>query len=151
MDCTSLHPGTSCFRITDIPERRSHHAIQCRQRKSLEEVCAGLERAVPAHKFGLIATHNLRETMAKKGVDFDRECRVFEVCNPHQAKKVLETSMEISTALPCRISVYEEDGKVVLPTMKPSIMLGMFEVPELEPVAAEVEDSIVAIMQDAAT
>jgi uncharacterized protein (DUF302 family) len=119
--------------------------------KSLEQVCAALQEAVPAHKFGLIATHNLRETMAKKGVAFDRECRVFEVCNPHQAKKVLEARMEISTALPCRISVYEEDGKVVLSTMKPSVMLGMFEVPELEPVAAEVEESMVAIMQEAAT
>ena len=119
--------------------------------KSLEQVCAGLEVAVPANKFGLLTIHNLKETMAKKGVEFDRECRVFEVCNPHQAKKVLEARMEISTALPCRISVYEEDGKVVLSTMKPSIMLGMFEVPELASVAAEVEESIVAIMQDAAT
>lgn len=119
--------------------------------KSLAQVCAGLEAAVPAHKFGLLTIHNLRETMAKKGVEFDRECRVFEVCNPHQAKKVLEARMDISTALPCRISVYEQDGKIVLSTMKPSIMLGMFEVPELASVAAEVEESIIAIMQDAAS
>jgi uncharacterized protein (DUF302 family) len=27
-------------------------------------------------------------------------CRILEVCNPHQAKKVLAASLEISTALP---------------------------------------------------
>jgi uncharacterized protein (DUF302 family) len=30
--------------------------------------------------------------------------------NPQQAKKVLERNKETSTALPCRISVYEEGG-----------------------------------------
>lgn len=118
--------------------------------KPLDQVCVDLAEAVPAHKFGLIATHDLRETMAKKGVEFDRECRVFEVCNPHQAKKVLSARMDIATALPCRIAVYEEDGKVVLSTMQPSAMLGLFEVPELESVAAEVEVAIFAIMRDAA-
>ncbi len=108
------------------------------------------DQAVVTHKFGLMATHNIRETMAKKGVDFDRECRIFEVCNPHQAKKVLESRMEVSTALPCRISVFEEDGKVKMATMKPSMMLGIFDAPDLDTVAAEVETSIVAIMQDAA-
>ncbi len=118
--------------------------------KPLDQVCSDLEKAVVTHKFGLMATHNIRETMAKKGVDFDRECRIFEVCNPHQAKKVLESRMEVSTALPCRISVFEEDGKVKMATMKPSMMLGIFDAPDLDTVAAEVETSIVAIMQDAA-
>jgi len=119
--------------------------------KTLDQVCAGLEEAVPAHGFGLIAIHDLRETMAKKNVVFDRECRVFEVCNPHQAKRVLEARMEVSSALPCRISIYEQDGKVVLSTMRPTAMMGLFEVPALDAVAAEVEASIMAIMQNAAT
>jgi hypothetical protein len=28
--------------------------------------------------------------MAEKGVPFTRECRVFEVCNPHQGKRCLK-------------------------------------------------------------
>ena len=28
--------------------------------------------------------------MAEKGVGSAHECRIFEVCNPHQAKKVLD-------------------------------------------------------------
>ena len=46
--------------------------------------------------------------MAKKRVEFGRECLIFEVCQPQQAKKVLEENMSISTVLPCRISLYEE-------------------------------------------
>lgn len=49
--------------------------------------------------------HNLKETTSKKGVGFARECLIFEVCQPQQAKKVLDENMSISTALPCRISI----------------------------------------------
>jgi uncharacterized protein (DUF302 family) len=55
--------------------------------------------------------------------------------------------MSISTALPCRISVYEENGKTVLATLKPTTLLAMFNAPHLEGVAQEVEDTIVKIMK----
>jgi uncharacterized protein (DUF302 family) len=44
----------------------------------------------------------------EEGVDFSRECLIFEVCQPQQAKKVLEENMSISTMRPCRISLYDE-------------------------------------------
>jgi uncharacterized protein (DUF302 family) len=88
--------------------------------------------------------------MAKKGVPFDRDCFIFEICNPLQAKKVLEAKMEISTALPCRVSVYEDDGRVKIATIKPTEMLGLYQAPELDAVACEVERTIAAIMREAA-
>ena len=58
--------------------------------------------------------------------------------------------MSVSTALPCRISIYEEDGKTILATLKPTTLLAMFNTPQLKAVALEVEDTIVKIMQEAA-
>ncbi len=72
------------------------------------------------------------------------------MCQPQQAKKVLDQNMALSTALPCRISIYEENGKTTLATLKPSVLLAMFNAPGLEPVAREVEATIVKIMHDAA-
>ena len=118
--------------------------------KDLEKVCADLQEAVARRKFGVLHVHNLKETMAKKNVEFGRECRIFEVCNPHQARKVLEASMEISTALPCRISVYEESGKVRLATLKPTALIEVFGQAGLGDVAVEVEQAIVAMMDEAA-
>ena len=97
-----------------------------------------------------MTTHDLKQTMAKKGVEFERECRIFEVCNPHQAKKVLEANIGISTALPCRISVYEENGQVQFATIQPTAMLGMFAAEGVESVAGEVEQTLKAIMAEAA-
>ncbi len=124
--------------------------IKLTTEKTVSEVAAALQAAVQAHHFGVMQVHNLRETMTKKGVEFGRECLIFEVCQPQQAKKVLDQDMSVSTALPCRISIYEESGKTILATLKPTILLAMFNAPQLKEVAQEVEDTIFKIMKDAA-
>ena len=117
--------------------------------KTVNEAATALQAAVQANHFGVMQVHNLKETMTKKGVEFDRECLIFEVCQPQQAKKVLDENMSISTALPCRISIYEEGGKTILATLKPTTLLAMFNTPQLDGVAQEVETAIVKIMKEA--
>ena len=124
--------------------------IKLATNKSVAETAAALEAAVQANHFGVMQVHNLKETMVKKGVAFERECLIFEVCQPQQAKKVLDQNMSISTALPCRISIYEENGKTMLATLKPTTLLAMFKEPQLEGVAREVEDTMLSIMKEAA-
>ena len=119
--------------------------------KTVSETSAALQAAVEANHFGVMQVHNLKETMTKKGVEFARECLIFEVCQPQQAKKVLDENMSVSTALPCRISIYEEGGKTILATLKPTTLLAMFSVPQLEAVAREVEATIIKIMKEAAS
>jgi uncharacterized protein (DUF302 family) len=118
--------------------------------KPLDRVAKDLEDAVARHQFGVLGVHDLKATMAKKGVDFGPECRIFEVCNPHQAKKVLEANLEISTALPCRISLYEEGGVRKLATIKPTTLIDLYSTPGLRAVAQEVEATLEAIMAEAA-
>jgi len=117
--------------------------------KTVSETAAALQAAVQANHFGVMQVHNLKETMAKKGVEFAHECLIFEVCQPQQAKNVLDQNMSVSTALPCRISIYEEGGKTMLATLKPTTLLALFNVPQLAAVAQEVENTIVKIMQEA--
>ena len=117
--------------------------------KSVNEVAAALQAAAQANHFGVMQVHNLKETMQKKGVEFARECLIFEVCQPQQAKKVLDEDMSVSTALPCRISIYEEGGRTILATLKPTTLLAMFNTPQLKGVAQEVENTIIKIMKEA--
>ncbi len=119
-------------------------------KKSLSDVTRDLEAATQRHQFGIMGLYDLKSKMEEKGVEFKDECLIFEICNPRQAKKVLEKDMEISTALPCRISVYREGDEIVLATLKPTAMLALFETPSLDSVAQEVEETIFAIMHEAA-
>ena len=116
--------------------------------KTVSEAATALQAAVQAHHFGVMHVHNLRDTMMKKGVEFAHECLIFEVCQPQQAKKVLDANMSVSTALPCRISIYEEGGKTMLTALKPTMLLAMFNEPQLEGVAREVEDTMLRIMTE---
>ena len=117
--------------------------------KSIDEVCSKIQEAATQNKFGVLTVIDLKEKMAAKGVQFGPQCRIIELCNPVQAKKVLEINMTISSALPCRISVYEEAGKVKVITLRPTVLLNLFGNPELEPVAKDVENAILLIIDTA--
>ncbi|MCC6907582.1 MAG: DUF302 domain-containing protein [Phycisphaerales bacterium] len=117
--------------------------------RTVKETGERIAAAAADHKFGVLGVHDLRQKMADKGVRYDHECLVYEVCSPQQAKKVLDAEPSISTALPCRISVYEENGKVLVATLKPTMLLEMFGQPSLAPVAQEVEQAIESIIDTA--
>jgi uncharacterized protein (DUF302 family) len=119
--------------------------------RTLPEIEQALQESAARHKFGILTIHDLRETMAKKGVEFGRDVRIYEVCNPVQAKKVLEANGAVSTALPCRISVYAApEGGYNIATLQPTVLMQMFGSPELGPVAKDVEQVLKEMMADAA-
>jgi uncharacterized protein (DUF302 family) len=120
--------------------------------KTFGDACVDLEDAVLAHGFGALAVHDLAETLRSKGLSFPESCRVFEVCNPQQAAKVLATDMSLNMALPCRISVYTEAGQTRIGMIRPGSMLSTLSSdPELLEVARQVEASTTAMIQAAAT
>ncbi len=124
--------------------------IQVQSTKPLEEIERGIEEAAARRRFGIVGKHDLRESLAAKGVELAIECRIYELCNPVQAKKVLEANGAISTALPCRISVYSSPGGYTLASILPTEAMKMFASPEVEPVAREVEEAIDGIVREAA-
>ncbi len=114
------------------------------------EAGRALETAAQKQKFGVLTIHNLKESLKNKGVDLPFDCLVYEVCNPVQAKRVLETNKSISTVLPCRISVYQEGSRTKIATFLPTVLLEAFEAADLKPVAREVEQAMVAMIDEAA-
>jgi uncharacterized protein (DUF302 family) len=107
---------------------------------SVSEARDRLTEALMERKFGVLHVHNLKATLNSKGVPFETECEVLEVCNPGQAAKVLSEDIDLNMALPCRVSVYEKDGKTQIGMMSPKAMLEeLSDSPVLREVATEVE------------
>ncbi len=118
--------------------------------KSFEKAAEDLDAAVKRHNFGVLHIHDLGETLRSKGMFFTEKCRVFEVCNPAQAVKVLSTDMRLNMALPCRISVFTEKGKTKIGLIKPRLMLStLSDDPNLDKVAREVEDATIRMVDEA--
>ncbi len=119
--------------------------------KSADALGKAVEQAVVAHGFTVLGVHDLGAKLREKGQPYTAQCRVYEVCNAVQAARALAARPEVSTALPCRISVYTtEDGTVRVATILPSALLAMFDAPALAEVGVAVEATLTAILHDAA-
>lgn len=118
--------------------------------KTFEQAASDLEIEVKNLGFGVLHIHDLGETLRSKGVDFGENCRVFEVCNPIQAAKVLSIDMRLNMALPCRISVYTEKGETKIGLIKPAQMLSaLSDDSTLLEVADEVEAKTIQMIDNA--
>ena len=118
--------------------------------KGFEEAATDLDTAVKRNGFGVLHVHDLGTTLRSKGIDFTEQCKIFEVCNPAQASKVLATDMRLNMALPCRISVYTEKGTTKIGLIKPVEMLApLSQDPALTRVAEEVERKTIQMVDEA--
>lgn len=117
--------------------------------KSFSQAAIDLDIAVKKHGFGVMHVHDLGATLRSKGIAFAEECKVFEVCNPAQAAKVLATDMRLNMALPCRISVFTEAGKTKIGLIKPVQMLSaLSQDAALMLVAREVEEKTIQMVDE---
>jgi uncharacterized protein (DUF302 family) len=119
-------------------------------KKEFQQAAADLEAAVKKHGFGVLHIHDLGTTLRSKGIAFEEQCKVFEVCNPGQAAKVLSADMRLNMALPCRISVFTEKGKTQIGLIRPIKMLSALSQDKtLMKTAAEVEEKTIHMIDDA--
>jgi uncharacterized protein (DUF302 family) len=134
---------------SSIAEENSMYYV-VNSEKTFEQASTDLEVEVKKLGFGVLHVHDLGKTLREKGEVFTEECRVFEVCNPKQAAKVLSVDMRLNMALPCRISVYTEKGTTKLGLIKPAQMLSALSPePELAGIALEVEEKTILMINNA--
>lgn len=115
---------------------------------SVQDAARLLPEAAKRQEFGVLGSHDLKAKLNEKGLAFGNDCLVFDVCSPKQALEVLGADMRISTALPCRITIYQDGGTTKIATIKPTALLDMFHAPKLRSVAKKVENSVFAIMDE---
>lgn len=119
--------------------------------KRVDDAARDLEAAVRKHGFGVLHVFDLKETLTKKGYSLPSQCRIFEVCNPHQATRVLQRDMRLNMALPCRISIFEDKGATSIGTILPTDLLrALSDDRGLSEIAEGVEATLKAIIDEAA-
>ncbi len=93
--------------------------------KSVSAAFEAMQAAVKAHGFGVLHTYDFKQTLADKGFPLANGCIVMEVCNPKQASEVLAMDMALNMALPCRVSIYEQDGSTWIGMVPPTEQLSL--------------------------
>ncbi|GAB3751361.1 DUF302 domain-containing protein [Lysobacter olei] len=122
--------------------RRSDHSV--------EILFQRVQDAAKANGFGVLHTYDFKQILAGKGFDLPQEVRVLEVCNPAQAHEVLGMDVALNMMLPCRISVYEDDGGTAVGMVPPSALLALVsQDPRIQSAAREVEVTMEKIIEQA--
>lgn len=107
--------------------------------KQFEEAVESIKNGLAKNKFGVLWELNFKDKLKEKGLDFNKNFKVLEVCNPVQAKEVLDTNIEVGYFLPCKVVVYEKNNSVFVGMLRPTEIINMLDNNELTKIADDVE------------
>jgi len=83
---------------------------------SVETVKTTMDERAKEYKFGLLKDYNFQE--------------MFELCFPPAAQQAMENIPAMSVYLPCRVSLFEENGKTKLTTIEMEEIMQNFDLPD---------------------
>ena len=115
--------------------------------KSFDEAVVSVLKSVEQKGWSLFQIYDVKERLAAKG--FKQEpLKIIEICSGKHANNFLNKNRLISLCMPCKINVLEENGKIKIAGMKPTMISQFFpEVSEEE--AEEVEKEVREIVDNA--
>ncbi len=91
--------------------------------QSIENISQQVPTACEDFKFALLQTYNYHEIVESKGFPIKRKVYIFEICQAKTAAKMLTDYPHFSIFMPCKLAIYENEGKTVISTMNMEIML----------------------------
>lgn len=115
--------------------------------KSFDEAVVSVLKAVEQKGWTLFQVYDMKERLAAKGFE-QKPLKIIEICSGKYSNQFLNKNMLVSLCLPCKINVMEEDGKVKIASMRPTVISQFFpEVSRKE--AEEAERDIKGIIDNA--
>lgn len=96
------------------------------ERETKLELTAALARIkgeLARRGFGVLWELDVPAKLAEKGVQYDGDFRILEICNPHDAKRALETDPTVGYFLPCKIVLYRRGERTVVGMPKPTFLM----------------------------
>jgi len=115
--------------------------------RNFDDAVISVRRAVENKGWAIFQVYDYREILAVKGFK-QKPLKIIEICSGKYANQFLNKNRLTSLCMPCKINVLEEDEKVKIMGMKPTIISQFFpEVSKQE--AEEVEKDIKEIIDNA--
>lgn len=111
--------------------------------KTFEGAIVDLKDSLEKNNFGVLWELNFKDKLMEKGLDFEHNFKILEVCNPKKAKEVLDIHLEVGYFLPCKMVVYEKENSVYVGMLKPTQLIGISGKDDLIGIAEEVEEELI--------
>ena len=116
-------------------------------KKSFDEAVVSVLKAVEQKGWALFQVYDVKERLAAKGFR-QKPLKIIEICSGKYANQFLNKNRLISLCMPCKINVLEEDERIKIVGMKPTMISQFF--PEVDRMEAEqVEKDVIEIVDNA--
>lgn len=126
--------------------REEDFAYVVETEKNFDEAVVSVLKAVEQKSWSLFQIYDVKERLAAKGFKHN-SLKIIEICSAKHANNFLNKNKLISLCMPCKINVFEENGKVKIAGMNPKIISQFF--PEINKgEAEEVEKDIKGIVDN---
>ena len=115
--------------------------------KSFDDAVVSVRKAVENRGWVIFQVYDYKEILAVKGFK-QKPLKIIEICSGKYANEFLNKNKLTSLCMPCKINVFEENGKIKIIGMKPTMISQFF--PEVSKKEAEdVERNIIEIVDNA--
>ncbi|MCA1020695.1 DUF302 domain-containing protein [Halobacillus litoralis] len=121
-----------------------HYTVETN--KSVEEAVESLEANLKDEQFGVLWNFDLKGKLNEKGLEFEDDFRVLEVCNPKEAQRVLNQNKMAGYFLPCKVVVYKEQDQTRIGMPKPSSLTQMVNDDQILAMAEDIESRLIHCM-----
>lgn len=108
----SLYFLTGMGALADDAETRYQASVE----RAYEEVLADVEFAITEHNFRVTDGNRIGEAIRERGHPSFQRSQIVHFCNLEYARRFLEAAPDYLLHMPCKIVVYERDGRVVVET-----------------------------------
>jgi len=115
-------------------------------KKSIEQTIQDLTSSLSAIQFGVLGTLDFKSIFEKKGIEFENEYKLLEICNPIAAKHVLDYNLDLGLLLPCTIAVYKKNNDTYISLAKPTSLLSIASDTKLSELGKEIEINLIDII-----
>src|SRR3972149_9287180 len=116
-------------------------------KKSFDEAVVSVLKAVEKKGWALFQVYDVKERLAAKGFE-QKPLKIIEICSAKYANQFLNKNRLISLCMPCKINVLQDNDKVLIAGMKPTMISQFFsEVDKKE--AEQVEKDVIEMVDNA--
>jgi len=116
-------------------------------KKPFNEAVATVEQETKKAGFRVLYIHDVSTTLKEKGFKIE-PFKIIEICNAKSAFTVLKADIKIGLCLPCKINVYQKDGKTFISGMRPIVLSQFFPKANLGGLPKEIDQIIQNIINN---
>ena len=111
-------------------------------KNNIQTAISFLEETLKEEKFGVLWEFDIKGKLQEKGLEFNQDYKVLEVCNPHEAQRILSENQMVGYFLPCKIVVYSDQGKTKVGMPRPTALVSMVNDDKIKELAKDIEQRL---------